>query len=533
MQKLVFHLACLAGILFFTSCSEERHVRFVLKDVESYVMYAPDSAIRVLKGIPRSSLHKASVRGPYALLYTQAQIRSGISVCSDSLIQNAISYYQYRGSKQHQFLSWLYLGEVYQNSGNRELAMEAFIRAERMAPKQIPPIYLYNLHADKSIVYAENYDSPRALEENQKALFYARRTGRGVSEFRSILNTAILQFRMGDYSGMQQSLDSAQANFGKASLQGRIDYHTLRARLYSKTQAPAQQVESLLDSICELHRHEADINTKTMWAEGYVWAGRPEKALSVLEDVPDTQYDARAYAVLGKALDNLNRPREGLKAYERYVSLSDSLDLVLFKQDTRFIDERFSHLEKKRRATSAFVAILIAILAFGVYLLSRIRKQKAQRTRLQALYNDLKIEYDSLKSLTTNNTKANEQAKQLLGKRLYALSAFFSEDIPGSLERAASSLETLSEDRKELVETIGLLYGIYHPQFVSMLLQHNLSTTEVGLCCLFVLGFRTTEIGDILKRSSYYNITSDIRKKLPIEGKKLSTWLNEQFLALG
>lgn len=515
------------------SCSEDRHVRSILKDVETYVMDAPDSAIRVLKSIPRPSLQKASVRGPYALLYTQAQIRSGIPVSSDTLIQDAISYYQYRGTKKHLFLSWLYLGEVYQNSGNRELAMEAYIKAERMAPKRISPIYLYNLHADKCIVYAENYDSPRALEENQKALFYARRTGRGVSEFRSILNTAILQFRMGDYTGMQQSLDSARVNLEKASLQGRIEYHSLRARLYTKMQAPAQQVESLLDSICEIHRHEADMNIKTMWAEGYTWAGQAEKALIVLKDIPNAQYDARAYAALGKALDKLDRPREGLKAYERYVSLSDSLDLVLFKQDTRFIDERFSHLEKKRRANGAFIAILSAILALGIFLLFRIRKQKAKRTRLQALYNDLKIEYDSLKSLITNNTKADEQAKQLLGKRLHALSAFFSEDIPGSLERAASSLETLSEDRKELVETIGLLYGIYHPRFVSMLLQHNLSTTEVGLCCLFVLGFRTTEIGDILKRSSYYNITSDIRKKLPIEGKKLSTWLNEQFQALG
>ena len=46
---------------------------------------------------------------------------------------------------------------------------------------------------------------------------------------------------------------------------------------------------------------------------------------------------------------------------------------------------------------------------------------------------------------------------------------------------------------------------------------------------MHVLGFRTSEIGDVVNRSGYYNMSGEIRRKLPIGSQKLATWLNARF----
>ena len=261
----------------------------------------------------------------------------------------------------------------------------------------------------------------------------------------------------------------------------------------------------------------------------YIRTGLFSKATDALSTIPEKDYSASAYAALGELLDSLQRPQESLKAYRKYVQLSDSLDLVLFRQDTRFIEERYAAVLRNHRDREVILIVIVLALSFTVFSSWRIWKRRQQHKKMLSMYENLKEEYEALNQISIQKSDVGDKAKALLGERIRALAAFFTEDQPKELRLVSSRLEALSEDRKELVETIGLLFSIYHPGFTSMLLEHGLTTTEVGLCCLYVLGFRTSEIGDIINRAGYYNISSEIRKKLPIEHVKLATWLNSQF----
>ena len=114
-----------------------------------------------------------------------------------------------------------------------------------------------------------------------------------------------------------------------------------------------------------------------------------------------------------------------------------------------------------------------------------------------------------------------------------SLAQFFSAERPSSLDKVADQLDSLTENRKELLETIGLLYAVYYPSFVNRLQAYNLSNGEIGFCCLLVLGFRTGEIGNVINRSSSYHISSAIRQKVGLGPKdtNLSIFLKEIFKA--
>ena len=525
-------LLLMVGFVCMCSCSQERRARDILSGVATYVKDSPDSALGVLESIPRDLHHLPYIRGPYALLYTQAQLGSGVVVTKDSLIRDAVTYYRLFGSRQERFLSWYYLGRVYQNVGNRESAMTAYLKAGSIPEKTIPPSSLSSLHTCISFIYNETFDYPRAVAEMQKALSYARLVAKmGPAEFRCYLNLNNNYFNLGDSAGERRYLDSAKVNIHKASWEGKMDYYAAETNWMLRRRFPHDRIERLLDSVQTVCK-DSSYGPWDRWAETYARIGRPRKALSVFEHMPPDSRTAYSYGVLSEVYDSLGEPRKSLEAFKRYVALSDSLDMILYRQDTRFIEERHANQLRVRRYTEYLVFGILLLLVMGTASFYFVRKKRREEARMASMYEDLRAEYDSLQQISQTTVQVNDRAKALLGDRMRALGAFLTEEQPESLDRAASRLETLTENRKELVETIGLLFGVYHPRFISMLLEYGLTTMEVGFCCLYVLGFRTTEIGDVINRSGYYNISSDIRKKLPVEHMKISTWLNEQFQQL-
>lgn len=532
--RLQLFLVISLGMIGLASCTGEYRARATLIDVQTYIEDKPDSAIHVLEHIPNQFIQLPFIRAPFALLYTQAQDLAGHNPSSDTLILEAVHYYRYFGSGVQRFLSWFYLGKVYQNEGRREAAMSAYVKAEDIPSRKLPPKLLYDLHVNKSILYADTYDHIRAIEESLKACEYARQAGLGGMEFRSLLNIAILYGNAGDYSQQGRYLQRAETLLSQASPTAAIDFYADKAEWMQQTHAPSHEIEHLLDSIPILYPSHMDYPpTWNQMARTYTGIGSYKKALDALSHIEKDQNNANTFAVLSEVLDSLDRPKESLEAYKKYVELSDSLDLVLFRQDTRFIEERHEAQMRSRRAKETVIAISVFLLCVFAFALMRIRRKNIQQQKLVSMYDALKEEYEGLKQISIPaENGANSKAQELLGERMRALAAFFTEEQPDALEYASSRLEALTEDRKELVETIGLLFGVYCPRFVSMLLEYSLTTMEVGFCCLYVLGLRTSEIGDVINRAGYYNISSEIRKKLPVGQKKLATWLAEQYNAL-
>lgn len=180
--------------------------------------------------------------------------------------------------------------------------------------------------------------------------------------------------------------------------------------------------------------------------------------------------------------------------------------------------------------------ITLLILQFFTILVmsSQFRKQKKQEAQLQALYDDLRAEYDQVRNLPFMLSGLPPASRETVEKKMRALGAFFTDSAPKSLDVVADQLDSLAQNRKDLLETIGMLYATYHPAFVSHLLEKNLTTLEVGYCCLLVMGLRTGEMRDVINRSGVYNINVAIRRKLEIDtnASTLSSCLKKMYASL-
>lgn len=487
----------------------------------------------VLESIPKDRLNSAGLRARYGLLYTQAQDRCGIRVSSDSLIRHSAGYFSIFGSSSERFYSYYYLGQVRQNSGNREAAMDAYVKASKVRQNRIPASFLCALHSNMGNLYNDNFDSNSAFDEYILSCKYARLSNRDDALFRSLLGVASMKYFQGDYQASEEYLDSVYKYYDQVSVIDRMNYYTARCDLMLRRNESYDRIEHLIDSLQTLYPEDNSVRPWDRWASSYARAGRPDKAMKALENIPEEDYTAFTYATLSQVLDSMDRDSESLEAYKKYVDISDSLDLVLFRQDTRFIGERYSNQISRLRFIAIAISLIILLLVVLGIMILRLERNFKEKLRLSGMYDNLMSEYEDLKEVLSQNSDVNEEAKRLLGDRVRALGAFLTQEKPEYLSRASSTLESLTENRKELIDTIGLLFGIYHPSFVSMLLNYGLSTSEIGFCCLHVLGLRTSEVGDVINRSGYYNISSGIRKKLPVEGMKLVTWLNERFQELG
>ena len=138
--------------------------------------------------------------------------------------------------------------------------------------------------------------------------------------------------------------------------------------------------------------------------------------------------------------------------------------------------------------------------------------------------------YQFLSNQVTETSQTDQELMRILGYRIKSLSAFLQKPVPDSLSNVASQINDLKKNKNFIVDSIGLLYAVKHPDFVSELRSYDLTSAEIGYCCLYLLGLNIPEAGEVIgKVSSIYNVNSSISKKLGISGTNLDKWLVKRF----
>lgn len=250
---------------------------------------------------------------------------------------------------------------------------------------------------------------------------------------------------------------------------------------------------------------------------------------------------SRAYYCLSQIYENQGHLRKAAEAYLEAEILSsdgssDSGRLPLFEKYSEHGQELILLVEKRdlkgryvRQTTILLLGALFVIVTVFLLLLG-LRSQKKERERLLLALNELKQEYMDLKNKPVELAHLSKEARIRLGDRLNAIGCFL-ENPPEELTGFTDSLENVKQERKEILETIGLLFALWFPNYVNYLLEKKLSVSEIGYCSLITLGIQTKMLGGIIQRSSYYKISSSIRKKmgLPANDIKLGTFLREKF----
>lgn len=502
-------------VLFTAGCSG-RAVHKKLDHIEAFAAEYPDSARRVLDAMDRDLLDTPKLRARHALMLSTALSRCKVVVPDDSLINIAVNYYRIHGPQKEKFLAYYYQGRVYDALEDYESAMRSYIEAESIRSKDIPLRHLTSLQLKKGDIYTSFLAYDEAISAYSKAETYAQECGWTNNHVSAILGKIKVYLLIPDFNKADSCFAELSPLTGEMSTTKRKDYSNFRLQYLRLTEAPK---DSTLRLAKEFEEEYGDKGLSwSSLALVYLNCGdfaSAEHALEQYHEQVDTELEEAQYdLILSKLKDSLHQYKESLEAFKRFYGFFSQTDYDRLKSDTKYVEKKAYQKKKENRYLRWILIDSVAFVLLASILIVRLRKSKKEQKEIDALYAEMKEEQDNLMAVLQGNAELQENARTALGKRVTAIGQFLAADRPSSLDRVSDQLENLTENRKELLDTIGMLYAIYHPDFVSKLMEKNLSTTEIGFCCLLQLGFRTGEIGDVINRSSTYNISSAIRQKL-------------------
>ena len=164
------YLAIIIISLLISACSTE--TGRMLGHADSVMEESPDSAMSILSRIDRHKL-KDSELPYYALLYTQAQVKTDVHLDSDSLISIAYAKYGDDTRGDRGIRSNFYTGEVFFNQEKYREAMRYYLTAYEES-KRLSNDYWHAKAAERIsdlFFFAYNYDEAERYAQEATELF--------------------------------------------------------------------------------------------------------------------------------------------------------------------------------------------------------------------------------------------------------------------------------------------------------------------------------------------------------------------------
>ena len=159
-----------------------------LERAEAVIDSMPDSALALLSTLDVARLDGGD-KAWYALLQSKALDKSYIDVRDDSLIVQAVRYYDGDGS-DHEMQAHYYRGVVMSNSGDFRTAVVEFLKAEHLAEALNSDLYYAKSNEMLADVYYKSYNMERSIIHRRIAVESYRNAGKKTNELFAIVEMA-------------------------------------------------------------------------------------------------------------------------------------------------------------------------------------------------------------------------------------------------------------------------------------------------------------------------------------------------------
>ena len=535
-----YHLPILALPLVLSlilcACYRNDNLNNVLEEIASYIEQEPQKALSALQNIESSQLRNKEAKAKHSLLLSMAMDKNYIDKTDFSVLQPAIDYYEMHGSPEEKMKMYYYKGRIYDNAGSQESAMECFVKGVEAGNKADEYPVKARLYFAKAQIHQDLYEYDKYVESMQAAAQNFDKYNNIQAYLNSIGNVV---------NGYNLLRDSVQAMKWLEIMKNRTDSTDLKNSMeYYSTRTAAISIfgtrQEKMDAIDE-YIHKIPHN-KIQWltvANSYLKSGQYKEGLEAIHNYEkySKSKTARYYAILSDLNERLGNIKEALYNYRMYIKLSDSSDMVLFRNNTKFMEEKHN-LELRNEKTMAqkkiilvcaiCVVIVLALLILWATKLVKIKvleKKIAEREseRYKMLYDNLLDEKNCFLEMSSVNSEMTEHANNAIMNRLSILNEFFKAHISDNFQlhtSAIKEMEKVLEDRQEFLRDTKLIFTAGYPHFIAKLEECNMTETEIMYCCLYAIGLKGSHIGKYLGTSNIYNISSSIRKKLGLDEYK-------------
>ena len=532
------------------SCDDARKSETfrVLEDVDSYIEARPDSALAVLEGIDVEDLGSREEKAKYALLMSMALDKNYIDRTDFEVLQPAIDYYEDHGSATDKLRTFYYQGRIYQNGGDDENSLASMIKSMELGDNSDDILTKARNLYTQGYIYSTLYNWDKVIETSLIAADIYLQSGR-IDNYLNCITRIINSYALkNDYDKAAEYITICNEYLPIADNSTKsYFYSTCLVCLSDKNDK--QFVSDLLDKYFETVP-ERQVDGLGI-ARAYSAIEEYDKALKTLLEMSTSEYQNREvqyYAALAQIYENKRMPEDALCAYKKYIEVSDSLDLIIFEQDTKFVEERhnlevqaYKEREAKNNRTIiifiCIIALLVALIA--IYL---IRKQLKIRTaekkqleiekkRYEQLYADAIAERDALTKMIEDSS-VKDETKAVIRERLEVLNKVIIShitDTSSANKKAYQELEALVADRDSFIVSTRLTIEGNNPEFIAALKKQGLTDEEINICCLYVIGLKGKDIKAYTSQPRHYNQSADIRHKLGLteNDTNLSIFLRE------
>lgn len=524
----------LLPILFvfcFFSCQRYSDNWEKICDIENYIESKPDSALTVLEAIDINSLSSDEERAKYALYMSMALDKNYIDKTDFQVLQPAIDYYEDHGTATDKLRTFYYQGRIYQNAGDNEKAMNCFVNALESSASSDDFITIARCFYSQGTIYQYMYDWKKVIESNINASNYFKYCNNINSQFRSLLRAINGYSQLNDINKASEIIFQSNTLLPQVSFVNKGFYYATCISFYSDHEMIEELKPVLSEYIYTIPKDRID------WisvAYAYTILNDYEMASSAILNISgDQSSQARYYALVSDIYRHNNDFKGALTSYEKYIHISDSLDLVIFEQDTKFIEERhqlelatLKEQEKRKQAIVVFITIISILLGVAIWINSRLRLSRMEKIvaeketeRYKLLYAQMEDERDNLNALLKQNEELDPKALNAVARRFELLNKFFTAYITDNSDidrKASKEMEELLEDKDKFMDSNRLAYAGSHPKFIKYLEGKGLTEWEINYCCLYALGLKGKEVGAYIKMRSHYNNSSEVREKLGI-----------------
>lgn len=389
-------LPIIAAISIVFSCTS-LDVNRTLKDVESYIMERPDSALSVLKSVDHALLNTKRLRAHHALLHAMALDKNYIDVIEDSIARVAVNFYQMHGPMKNRARALYYLGVAYFNQKEFDKAILEYSKAEKIA-KKCDSLYLGMTYASMSYTYNQIYNSVEELKCIHKALeiFEAIKADNYIRSVKFSLgiayqNTDDYNYALKIYDEIIESSDD-------------IDYYTIQARLSSAhcmiemDTVDYNAVNSIFSKIKEDY---TEFSEKDYWAWAYslyrigkkAEAEKLIKEIKVSDEMTANFWKTRIAAYLKDYQTAYIYDELTDKGQNNIVENLLTESLATYQRDYYQAQLESSEYKVKTR-TAGLISIIIATILLSVIIslliVRYIRKQQEEKDKLLEYAEEIK-----------------------------------------------------------------------------------------------------------------------------------------------
>lgn len=529
------YIYILGIILCLSSCNQHTKHWETLMQVASFIEDRPDSALNVLQGMDKAELSGKEEKAKHALLLSMALDKNVIDRTDFEVLQPSIDYYLDKGTPNEKLRTYYYQGRIYQNKGERDSSMQAFIKARELEAEMTDTFTFANLLVAQGSYHYSTYKYEEFIANNLQAAPLYQAIGRSYYQMRCLAN-ALDGSIVKKNKPLADSILTCCQNFVK-EYPDYDSYMIPYILTYTIIWGSDEEIRTVIDSYQD--NNELSNVTKLDIALGHTRIGEIKKALEILETVRNDN-SLKYYTIKMEALEMNRQYKEALDAFRSYYGKLEEKHLELFSHDLLFAQKKHElemasllEIQKREKVTwysicGAFVLLFIIGWIYYRYRTSQaqriIAEQENTRLRLEQENQSMRIsqlesESENLKNLLSTQNDLAAPIAEAIKIRIEMLNGLLAAQITDNESYAKPYdvwIDEVLKDKDAFMDSTRLAFKASHPRFIHHLEEHGLTEWEINYCCLYAMGLKGREVGTYIKMRSHYNVSSGIREKLGI-----------------